>query len=125
MSSMDLTKDDFWTRYGTKQRTLLRPYHFKQLVNTKSSSLMRQITQPTTFNSFYGLILRRFITTVGLFSPATTKTKLSNRYNQGVQYLTSTSQVKTSRKLQHNSSSVSGLYLRSRVSNMIQRLLQK
>jgi len=39
MSSTGLMKDDFWTRYGTKQKTLLRPYHFKELVNTKSSSL--------------------------------------------------------------------------------------
>ena len=37
MSSMDPMKDDFWTQLGTRQRTLLRPYHFKAMVNQKSS----------------------------------------------------------------------------------------
>ena len=39
--SMDQMKDDFLTLYGTKQRILHRPYHFKQLVNQRSSLLMR------------------------------------------------------------------------------------
>ena len=79
MSSMDPMRDDSWTRYGTKPRISLRPSHYLHLTqNTKSSLLTRQTTQPTTYNSSYGQILRRFITTVDSSSPVTTKTRSSN-----------------------------------------------
>ena len=59
-------------------RTLLRPFRFRQMLDTKSSSSMKQITQGTTYNSSYGQILRRFITTVGSFSHVTTKIRSLN-----------------------------------------------
>jgi DNA polymerase III delta prime subunit len=60
MLSTDPTKDVSWILYGTKRRTLLRPSHLRDLLNTKSSSSMRLITQATTYNSYYGRILRLF-----------------------------------------------------------------
>ena len=75
MSSMDPMKDDFWTQLGTRQRTLLRPYHFKAMVNQKSSLLTKRTAQPTMYNSSYGRILRHFITTADSSSPVTTKTE--------------------------------------------------
>ena len=101
MSSMDLTKDDFWTRYGTRQRTLHRPFHFKRVMqNTKSSSLMRLTTQPTMFNSFYGQILRRFITTADSSLPVITKTKSLNLFTPDVQSLILESKEKTNQNWQ-------------------------
>ena len=52
----------------------------RQLLNTKSSSLMRQITQPMTYNSSYGHLLRSLVATADSSSPATTKTKSSNPF---------------------------------------------
>ena len=69
------------------RRTSLRPSHFRQMLNTKSSLLMRQITQPTTFNSSYGRLLRNLVATVDSSSPATIKIKLSNLFTQGVRLL--------------------------------------
>ena len=121
MSSMDPMKDDFWTRYGTKQRTLLRPSHFKRLLNTKSSSLMRQITQGTMYNSSYGQILRHFITTADSSSPATTKTKSLNHFTPDVPSLILQQPQKIVQRSQHPSSNVSNKSLLQRVLNLITR----
>jgi hypothetical protein len=91
MLSTDPTKDVSWILYGTKRRTSLRPSHLRDLLNTKSSSSMRQITQATTYNSYYGRILRHFITTADSSSPATIRTKLLNLFTPDVQSLTSPS----------------------------------
>ena len=53
---------------------------FKQLQNTKSSSLMRQITQPMMYNSSYGRLLRSLVTTADSSLPVTSKTKFSNHF---------------------------------------------
>ena len=58
----------------------LRPYHFRQLLDTKSSSSMRRITQQTAYNSYLGRLQRSFLATAGLSSPATSKTKSSNHF---------------------------------------------
>ena len=88
LSSDDPMKDDFSILSETLRKTSLRPSHFKQLVNTKSSSLMRQITQPTMYNSSYGRLLRSLVATADSSSPATLKTKLSNPYTPGAPVLT-------------------------------------
>ena len=46
--------------------------------NTKSSSLMRQITHPMMFNSSYGRLLRSLLVTADSSSPVTTKIKSLN-----------------------------------------------
>ena len=122
---MDLTKDDFWTRYGTKQRILRRPYHFKQMGNQKLSSSMKLITQPMMYNSSYGQTLRRIITTADSSLPATTKTKLLNLCTPDVQSSTSPSMEKKRQLLRGNFSTVSGLYLRKKLLIMILKLSQK
>ena len=125
MLLMDLTKDDFWTRYGTRQRTLLRPSHFLRVMqNTKSSSLMRLTTQPTMYNSFCGLILRRFITTVDSSSLATTRTRSSNPYTLDVQSLSSVSKGKKKPSWQDPSSSVYRTSWMRKVYNTILKSLQ-
>ena len=78
MSSMDPMKGGSWILSETMRRTSLRPSRLRQLLNTKSSSLMRQITQPTMYNSSYGHLLRNLVATADLSSLVTTKTKLSN-----------------------------------------------
>ena len=56
----------------------LRPSHFKQLADTKSSSSMRLITQQTTYNSYLGRLQRSFLATADSSLPAISKTKSSN-----------------------------------------------
>ena len=51
----------------------LRPSRFSSATNTKSSSLTKQITHQTTFNSPYGHLLRSLLATVASSSPVTTK----------------------------------------------------
>ena len=60
MSSMDPMKDGSWILSETMRKISLRPSRFHQLQNTKSSSLMRQITQPTMYNSSYELFIEEF-----------------------------------------------------------------
>jgi hypothetical protein len=98
MSLTDPTKDVSWILYETRQRTLLRPFRFKELIDTKSSLSMKLITQATTYNSCYGRILRHFIATADSSSPATTRIKSSNPSIPGVLWLTSHS--KGNKKLQ-------------------------
>ena len=97
----------------------LQPFRLHQLQNTKSSSLMRQITQPTTFNSSYGRLLRSLVVTADSSSPATTKTKLLNLFTPDVPSSSLESKERTTRELQHLSSSVSKLSWMKRVLNMI------
>ena len=73
MSSMDPMKDDSWILSETMRKTSLRPSRLQQLQNTKSSSLMRQITHPMMFNSSYGRLLRSLLATADSSSPVTTK----------------------------------------------------
>ena len=73
MSSTDPMKDDSLILSETMRRISLRPSRFHQLQNTKSSSLMKQITQPMMYNSSYGRLLRSFMVTADSSSPATTK----------------------------------------------------
>jgi hypothetical protein len=84
MLLMDPTKVDSLILSETLRRTSLRPSHFRQLLNTKSSLLTKQIIQPMMYNSFYGRLLRSLLTTADLSSPATTKTKLLNHSIPGV-----------------------------------------
>ena len=75
MSSMDPMKGDSWILSETMRKTSLRPYRLQQLLNTKSSSLMRQTTHPMMFNSYYGRLLRSLLGTAGSSLPVTTKIK--------------------------------------------------
>ena len=80
MSSTDPMKDGSLIRSEILQKISLRPSHFKELVNTKSSSSMRLITQQTTYNSYLGRLQRSFMGIVGLSSPATSKTNSLNPF---------------------------------------------
>jgi hypothetical protein len=106
-------------------KILHRPYHYLADQNTKSSLLTKLTTQPQMYNSLYGQTLRHFMVTVGLFSPVTTKTNSSNPCTPGVQWLTFPSQEKKRNNWQEPSTTVSGLYLRKKAYNMIQRFFPK
>ena len=90
-------------------------------VNTKSSSLMRQITRPQMYNSPYGRLLRNLLVIADSSSPATTKTKSSVPSIPDVQSSTSHSKEKNDKFLQDNSSNVSRPSWVQRVLNMITR----
>ena len=121
MSSMDPMKDDSWILSETLRKTSLRPSRFLQLQNTKSSSLMRQITQPMMYNSSYGRLLRNLVVTADSSLPVTSKIKSLNPYTRDVPVLTFPPIPKTNQNLPQHSSTVSGLYLRKRMWNMIQK----
>ncbi len=78
MSSMDPMRDVSSILSEILQKISLRPYHFKQLANTKSSSSMKPITQQTMYNSYLGRLRRSFLETADSSLPAILKTKLSN-----------------------------------------------
>ena len=120
-----LFRSDFSILLGIKQRTLLRPYHFKQLENIKSSLLTKQTIPPQMFNSYLGQILRRSIKTADSSSPATTRTRSLNLSIPDVQLLNLVLREKKKQNLQENSSSVSGLFLRKKVSNLSKKFLHK
>ena len=120
MSLMDLMKEDFSTQYGTRQRTLLRPFHFKQLANTKLSSLTSVIIQPMMYNSSYGQILRHFMATADLSSPVTTKTKSSNHFTPDVPLSSLVLSPRTDQKSQQSSSKGSKRsWIKRKLSQMI------
>ena len=105
-----------------RPRISLRPSHYLHLTqSTKSSLLTRLTTQPTTYNSSYGQILRRFITTVDSSSPVTTKTKLSNLSTLDVPVLSLESKEKRNNRLLQDSSNVSKKSWIQKVLNMITR----
>ena len=122
---MDPMKDDFWTQYEIKQRTLLRPFRFKEMVNQKSSLLTKLTTQPMMFNSSLGRILRRFIATADSSSPATTRTKSSNRSTVDVPSLTLLSKAEKERLLHQNSLRESRISSVKNRLSLIPRLLRK
>ena len=97
-------EDDSLIPSEIMRRTLLRPYRFRLLQDTKSSSLMRQITQPQMYNSPYGRLLRSLLVTADSSSPATTKTKSFNRFIVGVPSSSSPLREKKDRELQPTSS---------------------
>ena len=78
MSSTDPMRDAFLIRSEILQKISLRPSHFKQLVDTKSSLSTRLITQQTTYNSYLGRLQRSFLATADSSLPAISKTKLSS-----------------------------------------------
>ena len=80
MSLMDPTRDASLIRSEILQKISLRPYHFRQMLDTKSSSSMRRITQQTTYNSYLGRLQRSFLATADSSLPATSKTKSSNHF---------------------------------------------
>ena len=121
MSSMDPMKDDSWILSETLRKTSLRPSRFKQLANTKSSSLTRQITQPMMYNSSYGRLLRSLVATADSSSPAISKTKSSIPSTPDVPVLIFQPIPKTNPNSQHSSSSDSKKSWVQKVLNMITR----
>ena len=120
MSSMDPMKDDF--RHGRNQaKNFASTVSLQRLLNTKSSSLMKQITQGTMYSSSYGQILRHFITTADSSSPATTKTKSSNHFTPDVPSLILPQPQRTDHESQHPSSNVSSKSWMQKVLNLITR----
>ena len=80
MSSTDRMRDASLIRSEILQKISLRPYHFRQLLDTKSSSSMRRITQQTTYNSYLGRLQRSFLATADLSSPVISKIKSLNLF---------------------------------------------
>ena len=91
------------------------------MLNTKSSSLMRQITQPMMYNSSYGRLLRSLVATAGLSSPATIKTKSSNPSTPDVQWSSSQSPQASVQRWHPSSLDASNKSWMQRVLNMITR----
>ena len=95
MSSMDPMRGDSWILSEIMRRTSLRPFRLRQLLNTKSSSSMRQITHPMMYNSYLGRLLRNLPVTADSSSPATTRTKFLNLSIPVVPSLNLASKAKT------------------------------
>jgi hypothetical protein len=103
------------------QKISLRPSHFKQLVDTKSSSSTKLITQQTTYNSYLGRLQRSFLATADSSLPATSKTKSSNPSTVDAPVLTFQPIPKASPNLPPSSSNVSKKSWIQKVLNMITR----
>ena len=121
MSSTDPMRDDSSILSERMRRISLRPSRFLQLQNTKSSSLMRQITPPMMYNSAYGRLLRSLLKTADSFSPATTRTKSLSPCTPDVQSSTLESRERNVKRLPRNSSNVSKKSWVQKVLNMITR----
>ena len=121
---MDPMKVDSLILSETMRRISLRPYRLHQLLNTKSSSLMKQIIQPQTFNSSYGRLLRSLVATVDSFSPATIKTKSFNQFIPDAPSLISQSEENKKPNWQNPSSSVYRISWMKKASNMIKKSLR-
>ena len=91
------------------------------MLNTRSSSLMRQITHPMMFNSSYGRLLRSLLVTAGSSSPVTTKIKSLNPCTRDVPSLSLESKEKIDKPLPLSSSNVSKKSWMQKVLNMITR----
>ena len=103
-------------------RISLRPSHYLHLTqSTKSSLLTKATTQPTMYNSSYGQILRRFITTVDSSSPVTTKTRSSNPSTVDAPVLIFPSLVNKNQQSLQSSSDASNKSWIQKVLNMITR----
>jgi hypothetical protein len=124
MSLMDPMRVDSLILSETMRKTLLRPYRFRQMLNTKSSSLTRQITQGTTFNSSLGRLLRSLLVIADSSLPATTRTRLSNPSTPDVPSSTLGSREKKKPHWQDPSSSVYRTSWMRRASDMIKKSLQ-
>ena len=83
------------------------------------------ITHPTMYNSLYGRLLRSSMATVDSSSPVTSSTKSSHLSTAGAPSSISKSKETKRQNWRQHSSTVSGLYLRARVWDMIQRLSRK
>ena len=99
----------------------LRPYHFRQLLDTKSSSSMRQITQQTTYNSYYGRLLRSFMAIADSSSPVTSRIKFSNPFTPEPQSSSLESTVSKNQQSPPPSSSESKKSWIQKALNMITR----
>ena len=121
MSSTDPMKDDSLIPSEIMRKTLLRPYHLRQILNTKSSSSMRQITHPMMYNSSYGRLLRSSLAIVDSSLPVTTKTKSLNLSTPDVPSLSLESKEKNVKESQHSSSNASNKSWMQKVLNMITR----
>ena len=124
MSSTDPMKDDSSIPSEILRRISLRPSRFLQLQNTKSSLLMKQITQPQMYNSVLGRLQRSLLETAGSSSPVTIKTKLFNPFTADVQSLTSPSKEKKNSYLLKTSSNVSKKSWIRKVLNMTKEYWQ-
>ena len=121
MSSMDPMKDDFLIPSEILRKTSLRPSRLHRLLNTKSSSLMRQITRPMMYNSSYGHLLRSLVATADSSSPATSKTKSSSPSTPGARVLIFPPIPKANQNLHPSSLSASKKSWIQKVLNMITR----
>ena len=121
MSSMDPMRDVFWIRSETMRNLSLRPSRFLQMQNTKSSSLMKQTTHPTMYNSSYGRLLRSLLVTADSSSPVITKIKSLNPCTRDVPSSSLESKEKIDKPLPPSSSSDSKKSWMQKVLNMITR----
>jgi len=124
MSSTDPTRVDSLILSETMRKTSLRPSHFRKMLNTKSSSLTKQITRGTTFNSSLGRLLRSLLVIADSSLPATTKTKSSNPSIPDVPSLNFLSKEKKRSSWRDSSSSVYKTSWMRRASDMIRKSLQ-
>ena len=116
---MDPMRDVFLIRSEILQKISLRPYHFKQLADTKSSSSMRLITQQTTYNSYLGRLQRSFLVTADSSSPVISKIKSSSHSTADAPVLTFQPIPKANPNLPPPSSNESKISWLQKVLNMI------
>ena len=124
MSSTDPTKVDSSILSEIMRKTSLRPSHFLQMLNTKSSSLTKQITQPMMYNSSCGLLLRNLVGIAGSSSPVTTKTKSLNLSTPDVLWSSLGSEERKKLSWQDPFSSVFKTSWMRKASAMIRKSLQ-
>ena len=122
MSSMDQMKDDSLILSETMRRISLRPSRFRQILNTKSSSLTKLTTQPQMYNSVLGRLLRSSLAIADSSSPATTKTKSLNLSIPVVLSLNLESVENKNNSLPHNFSSDSKKFWDLSTLNMTTKL---
>ena len=115
-------KDGFWTQLEIKPKTLHQL--FPLWVVPKSSSLMRQITQRTMYNSYLGHLLRSSIPTVDSYSRVTLRTRSSNHSTHVVRLQILVSMVRRSSTQQHISSREYRAYSQNRRWNQIPKFQQ-
>ena len=121
MSSTDPMRDDSLIPSEIMRKTSLRPYHLRQILNTKSLSLTKLTTHPMMYNSSYGRLLRSSLAIADSSSPATTKTKSSNHFIPVAQWLNSELGEETVKPLPPSSSKESKKSWIQKVLNMITR----
>jgi len=117
-------RDVFSIRSETMRRISLRPSAFRQLLNTKSSSLTKLTTRPQMYNSPYGRLLRSLLVTADLSSPVTIKTKSYLPSILDVPSSTSPSKEKTELNSPVSSSKDSNRSWIKKLLDMTQKFLQ-